>query len=101
MRCAKELGLRLVCHPGLHDDEFVAAEPRYQVFDPRQGVQPFPNRAEQEIAAVVAERVVDLLEVIDIDEMHGDHAAAGRSTASAASSRSIRRARLARPVNGS
>ena len=38
----------------------------------------WPMRAEQKVAAVVAERVVDLLELIDVDEMHGDLAAGGR-----------------------
>jgi len=72
-------GLSLVRDICLNDDEFVASEPRHHVFDADDRAQAFTDRPEQEIAAVVAERIVDLLEVVDIDEMQR-HLAAGRRT---------------------
>ena len=75
MRCAKASASGLPPVVRLHNDEFIAAQPGDKIFHSRQCAQPLADRIEKEIAAVVAERVVHLLEVIDVNEMHGDLAA--------------------------
>ncbi len=55
----------------LEDDEFVAAEARHHVGVADDLAQPVGHRAQQLVAAGMAERVVDLLELIEIDEQHG------------------------------
>ena len=60
---------------GLHHDKFVAAEPGHHVLNPRQRAQPLGDGAEQKVAAVMAEGVVDLLEAVEVDEVQRDLAA--------------------------
>ena len=62
----------------------------------RSGAQPDRDVPEQQVAGVVAERVVDRLEVVEVEER--DRRAFAPS-ASAASSASTNRSRLASPVN--
>ena len=62
----------LACNPGLDHDEFVAAEPSHHIFDANDRTQTFGNRLKQGIAAVVPKGVVDLLEAVEIEEVHGD-----------------------------
>ena len=64
--------MSLARDPGLDHDEFVAAEPSHHIFDANHRTQTFGNRLEQGIAAVVPKGVVDLLEAVEIEEMHGD-----------------------------
>ena len=79
MRRPREiLGLILAADPGLDDDELVAAEPGHDIVDAGYRAQAFGDGLEQEIAAIVPERVIDVLEAIEIDEMHGDAAALQR-----------------------
>ena len=52
----------------LEHHEFVAAEPRHEILGPQHLAQPFGHRAQQLVAAGMAERVVDLLELVEIDE---------------------------------
>ena len=52
----------------LEHHEFVAAEPRHEVLGPQHLAQAVGHRAKQLVAAGVTERVVDLLELIEIDE---------------------------------
>ncbi len=65
--------LRLI--PGrdvrLQHDKFVAAQPGDGVVDTHGLPQPFRGGLEDEVAAIVAERIVDVLEMIEVDEMHG------------------------------
>ena len=63
---------------GQHDPELVAAEPRHQVVVAQHARQPRPDLLQQQVAEVVTERVVDLLEVIEVHQHHG-HAAVGRA----------------------
>ena len=52
----------------LEHHEFVAAEPRHEILRPQHVAQPVGDRAQQLVAAGMAQRVVDLLELIEVDE---------------------------------
>ena len=52
--------------------ELVAAEPRDRVHRAQHRPQPLGQPGEQPVAGGVAERVVDLLEVVDVEEQHRD-----------------------------
>ncbi len=58
-------------HAGLQDREFVAPEPRDRPGVVHAALQPRGHRAKQQIAAGQAERVVDSLEAIEIEQEHG------------------------------
>jgi len=58
-----------------HDRELVAAQARRSLVDRQCRTDPGRDRAQQEIAEPVAERVVHILEVVEIDEQHGDRPA--------------------------
>ena len=51
--------------------ELVAAEPADRVAGPDRGREPGRDRAQQLVAGLVPERVVDLLEVVEVDEERG------------------------------
>ena len=68
----------LAVEVGLDHHELVAAEPRHHVARPRRRAQALGDGLEHEIAAIVTEAVVDLLEAVDVDEMHRERAAARR-----------------------
>ena len=64
--------------------ELVAAEPRERVAAPQRVAQPLGDVAQQPVAVVVAERVVDLLEAVEVDQQQADQsrrAAARRAVA--------------------
>ena len=77
------------------DGELVAAEARGQVAGAQHPAQAAGEGDEQLVADLVAEAVVDPLEVVEVEEEH-DRAAVGR--ASAASTCWVNSARLASPV---
>ena len=52
----------------LEHHEFVAAEPGDEILRPQHVAQPVGDRAQQPVAAGMAERIVDLLELVEIDE---------------------------------
>jgi hypothetical protein len=52
----------------LEHHEFVAAEARHEILRPQHVAQPVGDRAQQLVAAGMAERVVDLLELVEVDE---------------------------------
>ena len=52
--------------------ELVAAEPRHQVLGPDRGLQPANDLLQQQVAHGVAERVVHILEVVDVEIEHGE-----------------------------
>ena len=56
--------------------ELVAAEPRERVAAPERAAQPLGDVAQQPVAVVVAERVVDLLEAVEVDQQQADRPAA-------------------------
>ena len=60
-------------HGILQHHELVAAEAGDHVAFAHDRAQPLGDRDEQEVAARMAERVVDLLELVEIDEVHGAH----------------------------
>ena len=60
---------------GQQDAELVAAEPRDHVLLSEGRAQALGHLLQQAVAGVVAERVVDLLEVIEVDQHHGRRAA--------------------------
>ena len=53
------------------DGEFVAAEPRDQIVAAHHAAQALGDVEDELVADVVAERVVDVLEVIEVDVEHG------------------------------
>jgi hypothetical protein len=57
----------------LQNDELVAAEARDHVGVADRVLQPFGDGFEQHVTAGVAERIVDLLELVEIDEVNGAH----------------------------
>ena len=50
--------------------ELVAADPRDRVAGPQRGVQAQRDRLQQLVAGLMAERVVDDLEMVEVDEQH-------------------------------
>ena len=60
----------------LQDGELVAAHARDDVGVPRQRAQPFGDHLEKLVAGGMAERVVDVLEVVEIEKMRGHFFAA-------------------------
>ena len=58
---------------GLHDDEFVAAHPRDGVGVADQGAQPLGDDLQQLVAGRMAERIVDGLELIEIEVVNRHH----------------------------
>ena len=59
----------------LHQGEVVAAEPGERVAGPDRGRNPARDAAQDLIAGGMAQRVVDLLLAIRIEQKHGHHAA--------------------------
>src|SRR3954462_188719 len=57
------------------DDELVAPEPGDRVDLAQRHVEPLGDHAEERVAGLVAERVVDLPEAVEVDEQHGAYAA--------------------------
>ena len=58
--------------------ELVAAQARGQVVLAQRGAQPLGDRHEQRVAGCVAERVVDALEVVQVEEQHGGRVVVAR-----------------------
>lgn len=65
---------------GREDDELVAADPRDGVAVPKRTPQPIRDDDQQLVAEQVAEAVVDVLELIDVDEQQA-HSVAGQGPA--------------------
>ena len=63
-------------HVVADDDELVAAEPRHRVAGPDRVGDPFGRVPQQLVAGAVAQRVVDQLELIDVEEHHAELRAA-------------------------
>ena len=57
------------------DDELVAAEPRHRRVRAAHGLDPVRDLHEQRVADLVAERVVDRLEPVDVEQQHRRDAA--------------------------
>ncbi len=73
MRSAKQLGgLALVAFASLDDGEFVAAEPGQHVGLAQQRFQPGRHFDQQRVAGGMAERIVDLLETIEVQQENGE-----------------------------
>ncbi len=60
-----------------HDDELVAAEPGHQFARPDGGPEPVGDLDEQLVTGGVAQRVIDDLEVVEVEEQAGEAAGAG------------------------
>ena len=54
--------------------ELVATQPRHRIGRPQGAAQPHRHFLQHLIAGVVAERVVDFLEAVEIDQQHGEAA---------------------------
>ena len=63
------------------DRELVAAQPGRRVLGPYAAEQALRGRAQQLVARRVAERVVDVLEPVEVDQDHRDGRARGRRAA--------------------
>ena len=57
---------------GQADRELVAAQPRDRVGPAQRGAQPLGDLAQQQVAGVVAERVVDVLEAVEVEQQQAD-----------------------------
>src|SRR5207244_1518810 len=68
----KRFRLARIAHAGLDDRELVAAEPRHQVAVAHAAEQPLAHLLEKNIADRVPQRVVDSLEVIEIEAQYGE-----------------------------
>jgi hypothetical protein len=82
------LGVGDRAHAGEHEPELVAAHPADRVplgVDPAQALA---DLGEQAVALLVAERVVDLLEAVEVDDRHRDPELERRASSSACRSRS-------------
>ncbi len=95
-------GAGLVPCAGRDDRELVSAQARHGVRVANERLEPLGQGLEEQVAALVAERVVDLLEAVEVEEQHGDTRsdAAGLLT-SASSIRRRKRSRFGRPVSPS
>ena len=60
----------------LHDGELVAAHARDGVGLAHQSAQPIGHHLQQLVADGMAERVVDVLEVVEVEDVGGDDLAA-------------------------
>ena len=49
-------------------DEFVATQTRQRVVVPERASKPVPGTTQHVVAGLMSERIVDLLEMIDVDE---------------------------------
>ncbi len=65
-------GSALVRLAGLDDREFVAAETRDEIGRAQRLLQPVRGFLEERIAGGMAERVVDVLEAVEIEHEHGE-----------------------------
>ena len=102
IRSARSIATDRVGDVGAEHHELVAADAGDDVVRAHRRGEPLGGRGEQPIADLVAERVVDVAQPIDVDHQHGDLAAdlvdpshARRRVRSSAA------ARLSRPVVGS
>ena len=87
---------------GQQHGELVAAEPRHGVAPPLQRVvQAEGDLAQQEVAHVVAERVVHVLEPVEVHGQHRELAGVRCAALTACPMRSLKSARFGRPVSGS
>ena len=82
-----------------HDRELVAAEPRERVAGPQRLLQARADLAQDLVAGVVAERVVELLEAVEVDQQQRDLVVG--VARSRRSSRASRWRRLPSPVRSS
>ena len=69
-----------VVHVGAQDRELVAAEAGHRVGRAQDAAEPVPDGHQQLVARIVAEAVVDHLEVVEVEEQHPDPVAAAAGT---------------------
>ena len=55
---------------GQHDDEFIAANPAHGVRVAHAGDQALRHRLQQQVAGAVPERIIDVLEMVQIEKQH-------------------------------
>ena len=79
-RSRSPAALAVASSPGVeHDRELVAAEPRERVVLAQQRPQPRADLAQHLVARVMAERVVELLEAVEVDEQQRELVAVSRA----------------------
>ena len=59
----------------LHEHELVATQPGQGVGGADRGADPLGDGAQQPVAGGMAQRVVDVLEAVEVEQQHRDHAA--------------------------
>ena len=74
-------GLRVVADLGQQHDELVAAEPGDHAGLRENGADPVRDLLEQQVAVVMAERVVHVLEAVEVHQHHCDAPTAGAALA--------------------
>ena len=62
----RQVGRRLEARDD--DREFVAADPGHEVLPPHRSPQPRGHRAQQFISGAVTKRVIEMLEIIQVDQ---------------------------------
>ncbi len=72
----QDLCVLRAAHAGLQDRELVAAEPRHRVAGLHQAGEALARGDEYLVAEMVAERVVDRLEAVEVDEVQRERAVA-------------------------
>ena len=82
----------------LDDGEFVAAEPRQHVAGAQRISAAARDLAQQRIAGSVTERVVDVLEAVEIEHQDRERRRGPASNALSSSSRARKKARFGSPV---
>ena len=70
MRCDEGGDFGCIRDPGLDDGELVAAEPGHEIGFAHAGPEADRDRFQQFVADHVSERVVDALELVDVDIKH-------------------------------
>src|SRR5438045_4806191 len=68
----KSGGIRRRGYRNLHSAKLVATHARDCVRVPQQTTQPVGNHPQQLVGGGMAERIVDVLEVIEVEDMGGD-----------------------------
>ena len=101
-RAGEPLRLRGAAGHGGDHRELVAAEAGHGGVGGHGGTQPMRDGDEEPVADLVAERVVDVLEAVEVDQQHRErHLGAGSSTGRGRANAACSPVRLARSVSGS
>ncbi len=68
----KRADIRRLRRWNLHDGELVAAQPRHEVLAAHATAHAVGRRLQQQVSDRMPERIVDVLEAVEIETEHGD-----------------------------